>query len=85
MSNGDGLFRKMFFWCGVWLFDSSLKKYGGFNHFLAGKIFRWRYTYMMVSLRREWKLEWVHEDPDYYYDGYHNSLWVGFVLIAYGT
>lgn len=31
-----------FFKYGIDVFDSRLRKYGGFNHFLAGKIFRWK-------------------------------------------
>jgi len=29
-----------FFKYGINIFDSKLKKYGGFNHFIAGKIFK---------------------------------------------
>lgn len=45
-------FTNMFFWFGIQLFDSKLKKYGGFNHFIAGKIFKWKFTYLVISLRR---------------------------------
>ena len=74
-----------FFKYGINLFDSRLKKYGGFNHFLAGKIFRWRYRYLTISLKKEFKIEIIHRDDNYYYDGYLNSLWLGWVLISYGT
>ncbi len=74
-----------FFKYGIDVFDSRLKKYGGFNHFLAGKIFRWKLSYLTIYLKKEWKIERIHNNDKYYYDGYHNSLWVGFLLISYGT
>jgi hypothetical protein len=78
-------FTNMFFWFGIQLFDSKLKKYGGFNHFIAGKIFRWKFTYLVISLRRQWRFEIIHEKPDFYYDGYHNSITFGCLQISYGT
>src|SRR5574343_644933 len=77
-------FSKMFFWFGIQLFDSSLKKYGGFNHFIAGKIFRWKYCYVIIALRRQWRFEWIHEDDAYYYDGYHNSITINDTQIYLG-
>jgi len=74
-----------FFKYGINVFDSRLKKYGGFNHFFAGTIFRWRYHYLTIYLKKEFKIERIHKDDNYYYDGYHNSLWLGWVLISYGT
>lgn len=53
--------------------------------FLAGKIFRWRLCYLTVYLKKKWKFERINNNDEYYYDGYHNSLWIGFVLISYGT
>jgi len=41
-------FSNMFFWFGIQLFDSRLKEYGGFNHFIAGKIFKWKYCYLSL-------------------------------------
>jgi hypothetical protein len=76
---------KMFFWYGINLFDGKLKKYGGFNHFIAGKIFRWKYTYLTISFRKQFKFEHIHQDENYYYDGYHNSLTIGCLQISYGT
>lgn len=70
---------------GIELFDSRLKKYGGFNHFLAGQIFRWRLCYLMISLEKQWKFERIQNSDEHYYDGYHNTLAIGFVLIYYGT
>ncbi len=74
-----------FFKYGIDVFDSRLKKYGGFNHFLAGKIFRWRLCYLTIYLNKKWKFKRIHNNDEYYYDGYHNSLWIGFVHISYGT
>ena len=74
-----------FFKYGINLFDSRLKKYGGFNHFIAGKIFRWKFCYLSIALRKQCRFELIHESDGYYYDGYHNSLWLGWVLISYGT
>ena len=76
---------KMFFKYGIDLFDSRLKEYGGFNHFLAGKIFRWKYHYLTIYLKKQFRIERIHRNDDYYYDGYHNSFWFGWVLISYGT
>jgi hypothetical protein len=70
---------------GIHVFDSKLKKYGGFNHFIAGKIFMWRLCYLDIYLKRESKFEIIHNDDYYYYDGYHNSIWIGWILISYGT
>ena len=78
-------FSNMFFWFGLQLFDSRLKEYGGFNHFIAGKIFRWKYCYLSIALRKQWRFEWIHEIDDYYYDGYHNSITIGCLQISYGT
>lgn len=70
---------------GISVFDSRLKKYGGFNHFIAGKIFRWRLCYLDIYLKRKFKFEIVHNDDNHYYDGYHNHVWIGWVLFSYGT
>lgn len=77
--------NRMFFWCGVLLFDSSNKEYGGFNHFLAGKIFRWKFSYVEISITYNIRLKWIHEDDYFYYDGYHNRIHIGFIRIIYGT
>ncbi len=76
---------KPFFWFGIELFDSRLKKYGGFNHFIAGKIFRWRLRYLDIYFKRKFKFEIVHNNINYYYGGYHNHVWIGWVLFSYGT
>lgn len=78
-------FSNMFFWFGIQLFDSRLKEYGGFNHFIAGKIFRWKYSYLSIAIRKQWRFEWIHESDDYYYDGYHNSITIGCLQVSYGT
>ena len=78
-------FSNMFFWFGIQLFDSRLKEYGGFNHFIASKIFRWKYCYLSIALRKQWKFRWIHEDENSYYDGYHNCFQVGCLQISYGT
>ena len=65
---------------GISVFDSRLKKYGGFNHFVAGKIFRWRLCYLDIYFERKFKFEIVHNDENYYYDGYHNHIWIGWVF-----
>jgi len=74
-----------FFKYGVNVFSSRLKQFGGFNHFLAGTIFRWKLSYLDIYLKREFKFEIIHKDDDYYYDGYHNYIWFGWVLFSYGT
>ena len=70
---------------GIEVFDRRLKEYGGFNHFLAGKIFRWKLSYLDIYLKKEFRFEIVHEDDNFYYDGYHNSIWIGWILVSYGT
>lgn len=70
---------------GVSVFDSRQKKYGGFNHFIAGKIFRWRLFYLDIYIKSKLKFEIIHNNYEYYYDGYHNHIWIGWVLISYGT
>jgi len=85
MKNIIKLFNKMFFWFGIYLFDSKLKQYGGFNHFIAKHIFRYKFYYLMISLTREWKFTWMHNNTAMYYDGFHNILWIGFLQISYGT
>lgn len=74
-----------FFKYGVSLFDARLKKYGGHGHFIARHFFRWRLNYLDIYLKRKMKFEIRHELEDDYYDGYHNSIWMGFILISYGT
>ena len=73
----------MFFWCGICLFDSKLEKYGGFNHFIAGKIFRWKYAYVSIELRRAWSFDKSYQET--YYDGYHNYWNFTIIRICYGT
>lgn len=69
-------------------FDNSLKTCGGFNHTL-GKIFnflfRTYFCYMYVDISTKFKLKYSHNDDNYYYDGYHNLLCIGFIHISYGT
>lgn len=68
------------------LFWSANKEYGGFGHFLSSKVFRSRYTYIDIYLKRKWKVERRHRNDKDKYDGcYHNHLWIGFILISYGT
>lgn len=76
-------FSKMFYWCGIYLFNSNKYEYGGFNHLLAGKIFRWKYSYIDISITRKIKFKHIRNSYDYYYDGYHNCLWIGCVRINY--
>ena len=78
-------FSNMFFWFGIEFFDSRLKEYGGFNHFIAGKIFRWKFYYLSIEIRKQWRFQWIHESDDCYYDGYHNSITIGCLQISYGT
>lgn len=73
----------MFFWCGIHLFESRLKEYGGFNHFIAGKIFGWRYCYLSIELRWAWSFKSSFEE--HYYDGFHNNWNFAFIRISYGT
>lgn len=65
---------------GVQLFDSR-----EFNHFLAGKVFRWSLAYLDIYLEKQFKLEIIHNNDEYYYDGYHNHIWIGWIIISYGT
>lgn len=73
-----------FFKYGVSLFDTRLKKFGGFNHGIA-KLFCDKILYLDISLKRQCNFEIVHNDKNYYYDGYHNYISIGCVLITYGT
>ena len=75
----------MFFKWGISFFDSRLKKYGGFNHFIAGKIFRWRLNYFCIGVRQQWHFGYSHNSEKYYYDGYHNYIQFGCLQISYGT
>lgn len=77
--------RKYFFKYGVKIFDSSKIEYGGFNHFIAGNIFRWKFCYLYLSLHKEFEFLFCHENQDYFYDGYHNFIKIGFLQISYGT
>jgi hypothetical protein len=72
--------KNMFFWCGIMLFDTSLKQYGGYNHWIA-KIFRDKYWYLAISLH--WQFNFKYTST--YYDGTHNMKNFGFITIAYGT
>ena len=78
-------FNDMFFWFGIQLFDSSRKECGGFNHFIAGVIFRWKFDYIVICIRKQWSFKWIHEDKEFYYDGYHNCINIGILQISYGT
>lgn len=69
----------------IGIFDSRKKEYGGYNHFIAGKIFRWRLCYLSVYLKKKFKFEIIHNNDEHYYDGYHNHIWIGWILISYGT
>lgn len=73
----------MFFWFGIQLFDSKLKKYGGFNHFIAGNIFQWKYSYLIIELKWAWAFDSSFEEN--YYDGFHNYWNFAFLHISYGT
>lgn len=75
----------MFFFFGIFLFNAKKKEYGGFNHFLSEKIFKNKYTYMEICLTYNFGFEKIHNDDNYYYDGYHNHILFGFFRIAYGT
>jgi len=79
------LINKMFFWCGIFLFDSKKKEYGGFNHFIAGKIFRWKLDYLQLSITYKIRFLFKYEDDNYFYDGYHNIIQVGCFRASFGT
>jgi hypothetical protein len=85
LKNAKRWFDNVFFWFGIQLFDSRKIEYGGFNHFIAGKIFRWKFCYLSIAIRKQWRFKWIHESDDYYYDGYHNSITIGCLQISYGT
>lgn len=74
-----------FFKYGVSVFDGRQKQFGGFNHWIAKYVFRWRLCYLDIYLEKQFKFEICHKKEESYYDGYHNSIWIGFVLISYGT
>ncbi len=74
--------KKIFFWCGIRLFDSRSKKYGGFNYFISRKIFKWLYGYIEISITYKFKFK-VHKSDILYYDGYHNFIHMGFIKIDY--
>ena len=76
--------NRILYWS-ILIFDSKRKKYGGFNHFLDGKIFRWRYTHLSIIITKKFKFKRVHNDDKYWYDGYHNHLQIGYLIISYGT
>jgi len=78
-------FSQMFFWCGISLFDASKKEYGGFNHFLAKNIFKWKYNYIEISITYKFGFRWMHNNEQCYYDGYHNHILFGFFRLSYGT
>ena len=40
---------------GIYVFDSRKKEYGGFNHFLAGKILKWKLSYLTIRIKRKYK------------------------------
>lgn len=42
---------------GISVFDARLKEYGGFNHFIAGKIFRWQLHYLDIYLKKNLNLK----------------------------
>jgi len=77
--------ENIFFRWGVNVFDYKKKEYGGYNHWIARYIFRNQLAYLTIYLKKEWKLELIHNDDEYYYDGFHDSLWVGPILFSYGT
>ena len=60
---------KMFYWFGIYLFNSKKIEYGGFNHFIAGKIFGWKLSYLDIAITYKIKFLWIHKLPQYYYDG----------------
>lgn len=64
----------------IWLFDARLKEYGGFNHWIA-KLLGGRYDYLIIGLG-DW--DWKHIYHEFYYDGYHNELHIGYLRIYYG-
>jgi hypothetical protein len=71
----------MFFWFGINLFDASKKEYGGFNHFIAYKIFRGKYFYISMEIRKQWEFSKIKSD----YEHTHNALNIAFIHIYYLT
>lgn len=74
-----------FFKYGIDVFDGRLKKYGGHGHFIAGKIFKWRMGYLHIYLKVTPGFEIIYKNDDHYYDGYHNHIYIGWVLISWGS
>jgi hypothetical protein len=74
-----------FYKYGIAVFDARAKEYGGFNHFIAKNIFKWRLCYLSICLNKKFKFEVKYNDDDTYYDGYHNHIWLGWLLIYWGT
>lgn len=76
------ILSKMFFKWGICLFDGSNKEYGGFNHWIA-RLFKWRLFTLVISIHAEFRFECNTGDKAPYYDGYHNSIWIGPICIYY--
>ena len=71
---------------GIEVFYSAEKEYGGFNHFTAKRIFRNRLMYLDVYWHRKFKFEVSHnKEENYYQCTYHNHIWIGFIMISYGS
>lgn len=43
------------------------------------------FTYLSIHISKKPNLLWDHNNKENYYDGYNNSLWYGYIFIAYGT
>jgi hypothetical protein len=72
---------RMFFWCGLMLFDYGKKENGGFNHFIAEKIFMRKLHYLELSITYR-----IHFDyKKFYYDGNHTYYHFGCVRLIYGS
>ncbi len=68
------------------VFDASLKKYGGFNHFLAYTILRGKLDHLTICLRKEFKFEIANGEKASYWNGIdYCHIWIGFIVINYGT
>jgi hypothetical protein len=79
------IISRMFFCFGIYLFDARRKESGGFNHFIAGRIFKWKYDFLIISIEKQWKFNKIYQDDNFYYDGYLNSINIGCLHIYYGT
>lgn len=75
----------IFYKWGIHLFDAKLKEYGGFNHFIAYKVFRGKFDYIIICFTGSFEFKAYVGKNAIYHDGYHNVLSIGWLKINWGT